>query len=534
MTRGRVGAAAVVAGLGWAVAGCTPGARGGAARAPEPVAIPVAAVTVRTPAPERLAIEQLRALADSIVGDRAFANARWGILVVDPARRDTLVSLDADRLFMPASNQKLLTGAAALVTFGAGHRWRTPVLLDGRQRGATFTGDLVLVGAGDPSWSDSLQGGDAARAFDPVADALRARGITRIRGAIRAGGDRFTGPTTGFGWEVDDLDAPYGAPVDELLFNEGAMRVVVHADARGRVEVRTPATGAYPPRDVRVAVAPPAGGGARAEPVTVRWDTTGTRLVVEGTLAAGDSVVQTVSYRSPADAVRAALTERLRRRGIGVEPAPGPRRAAIGAAASRGAPGGSPAGDTLVVLASAPLGDVVRRMQKPSQNQVAELLFRSVGVARTGSGDPDSARAAVARLLDSLGVRPDYVAVRDGSGLSRHDYVTPRALVTVLDAMLRSPDSTAWLDALPIAGVDGTLASRMRGTPAERAVRAKTGSVDKARSLSGYVTTRGGQRLLFAMLCNNYTVANRDIERVHEVLLSRIAQLELGGAAAAR
>jgi D-alanyl-D-alanine carboxypeptidase/D-alanyl-D-alanine-endopeptidase (penicillin-binding protein 4) len=82
--------------------------------------------------------------------------------------------------------------------------------------------------------------------------------------------------------------------------------------------------------------------------------------------------------------------------------------------------------------------------------------------------------------------------------------------------------------------VDGTLASRMRGTPAERAVRAKTGSVDKARSLSGYVTTRGGQRLLFAMLCNNYTVANRDIEWVHEVLLSRIAQLELGGAPAAR
>jgi D-alanyl-D-alanine carboxypeptidase/D-alanyl-D-alanine-endopeptidase (penicillin-binding protein 4) len=512
------------------VAGCASPGRVAASREPVP-AVPVAAVTVSEPATERLAIERLRATADSIVASPAFRNARWGILLVDPARGDTLLSVDPDRLFMPASNQKLLTGAAALLTLGPAHRWRTPVLLEGRQYGATFVGDVIVVGSGDPSWSDSLQAGDATQAFAPVASALAARGVRTVRGSVRIERGAFSGPITGYGWELDDLDEPYGAPVDAVLLNEGLMRVVVVAGAtpRAPVAVRTPATGRYPARTVEVTVAPRrAASDARtaSDPVTVRWDSTGTRLVVRGTLAAGDSVVRTVSYRRPADAVRAALVERLRASGITVtSPTPAPARRAPAApirverAAGRG--------DTLVVLESAPLGDVLRRMQKPSQNQVAELLFRTVGVVRTGSGAPDSAQAAMERLLDSLGVDARSAAVRDGSGMSRHNYVTPRAVLRVLDVMRRSAVSTAWLAALPVAGVDGTLASRMRGTAAEGTVVAKTGSLDKTRSLSGYVTARDGTTLLFAMLCNNYTVSNREIERVHELLLTAAVELPL-------
>lgn len=512
------------------VAGCASPGRVAASREPVP-AVPVAAVTVSEPATERLAIERLRATTDSIVASPAFRNARWGILLVDPARSDTLLSVDPDRLFMPASNQKLLTGAAALLTLGPSYRWRTPVLLEGRQRGATFDGDVIVVGGGDPSWSDSLQAGDATRAFAPVASALAARGVRTVRGTVRIERGAFSGPITGYGWELDDLDEPYGAPLDAVLLNEGLMPVMVVAGAtpRAPVTVRTPATGRYPARTIEVTVTPRrAAGDARTagDPVTVRWDSTGTRLVVRGTLAAGDSVVRTVSYRRPADAVRASLVERLRASGITVTtPMPAPARRAPAARIRDDRAAGRV--DTLVVLESAPLGDVLRRMQKPSQNQVAELLFRTVGVARTGSGAPDSAQAAMERLLDSLGVDARSAAVRDGSGMSRHNYVTPRAVLRVLDVMRRSADSTAWLAALPVAGVDGTLASRMRGTAAEGTVVAKTGSLDKTRSLSGYVTARDGTTLLFAMLCNNYTVSNREIERVHELLLTAAVELPL-------
>jgi D-alanyl-D-alanine carboxypeptidase/D-alanyl-D-alanine-endopeptidase (penicillin-binding protein 4) len=121
------------------------------------------------------------------------------------------------------------------------------------------------------------------------------------------------------------------------------------------------------------------------------------------------------------------------------------------------------------------------------------------------------------------------VAVRDGSGLSRHDYVTPRALVRVLDAMRRHPEFRAFYDALPVAGVDGTIAGRMRGTPAERNVRAKTGTVDKARSLSGYVTTADGEMLLFSLLSNNHTVPTRLVDATVDTLVARLAGMRLGG-----
>jgi D-alanyl-D-alanine carboxypeptidase/D-alanyl-D-alanine-endopeptidase (penicillin-binding protein 4) len=157
-----------------------------------------------------------------------------------------------------------------------------------------------------------------------------------------------------------------------------------------------------------------------------------------------------------------------------------------------------------------------------------------VALERAGAGTPDSARAVVGRQLRAWGVAPERDAVvRDGSGLSRHDYVTPEALVRVLDAVSRRPDFRAFYDALPVAGVDGTLRGRMRGTAAAGNARAKTGTVDKSRTLSGYVTTRGGDLLVFSLLCNNYTVPTREVERVQDAIVARLAELPPAGAESA-
>jgi D-alanyl-D-alanine carboxypeptidase/D-alanyl-D-alanine-endopeptidase (penicillin-binding protein 4) len=167
--------------------------------------------------------------------------------------------------------------------------------------------------------------------------------------------------------------------------------------------------------------------------------------------------------------------------------------------------------------------------EKPSQNQIGELLFKSIARKATGVGRADSAQQVVGRQLREWGAEADGFAVRDGSGLSRHDYVSPRTLVRVLDAMRRHPDFRVFYDALPVAGVDGTIGQRMRGTPAQGNVHAKTGYIDKARSLSGYVTTADGRMLLFSALCNNYSVPTKAVERVQDALAIRLATLRLPG-----
>ena len=125
------------------------------------------------------------------------------------------------------------------------------------------------------------------------------------------------------------------------------------------------------------------------------------------------------------------------------------------------------------------------------------------------------------------GVAQNEAVIRDGSGLSRYDYISPRTVVRILDAMRKSRDFQVYYDALPIAGVDGTIRNRMKGTPAENNVHAKTGSVALSRSLSGYVTTADGHMLIFSFLSNNWTVPTRAVERVQDAIAARLAGMRL-------
>jgi D-alanyl-D-alanine carboxypeptidase/D-alanyl-D-alanine-endopeptidase (penicillin-binding protein 4) len=462
------------------------------------------------------AVASLRRFIDSTVGTAEFRNAHWGILIVDPTHGDTLYSRNADKLFMPASNMKIVTGSVAIAQLGPDYRWTTTLLARGPIRRGVLEGDLVARGDGDPSISTSMRG-DALAPLRDLADSLRARGITRIRGRVAAAPSPFTDAPLGYGWAWDDLDEPYGAGVDALYFNEGFTQILVRAGARAGDPVRatTRPAATYPPLIVRAAtVARPApADSARPRPgLTVGYDSSHTGVLVAGTIAAGDTAVLELAFRDHPAAYTAALREALRSRGIAVDEARRDSTAPL---------------DSLVALRSPPLRDVMRAFEKPSQNQIGELLFKTIALKATGVGRADSAQRVVEQQLVAWGAEPDGFAVRDGSGLSRHDYVTPRTLVKALDAMRRHPEFRVFYDALPIAGVDGTIDKRMRGTSAQGNVHAKTGYIDKARSLSGYVTTPDGQMLIFSMLCNNYTVPTATVNRVQETVAARLASLRL-------
>jgi D-alanyl-D-alanine carboxypeptidase/D-alanyl-D-alanine-endopeptidase (penicillin-binding protein 4) len=482
---------------------------------------------VRSPAPARATPTvapappdtraALGAFIDSLANAPDFRSGYWGILVVDPVRGDTLYSRNPDKLFMPASNMKIVTGAVALAQLGPDFTWSTALLARGPVRRGVLEGDLVVRGDGDPSISSHMRG-DAMIPLRDLADSLRAHGVTRIRGRVVAAPSPFTDSPLGYGWDWDDLDEPYGAGVDALYFNEGFAEVLVRAGARAGDPVRatTRPASTYPPLIVQATTVGRAETGSESDahrmPLTLGWDSTRTALAVRGTIVAGDTAVLQIAFRDHPAAFVAALREALGNRGIMVD-----GRATDTTART----------DSLVALRSPTLREVFPYFEKPSQNQIGELLFKSIARKATGVGRADSAQQVVSRQLLAWGAASDGFAVRDGSGLSRHDYVSPRTIIHVLDAVRRHPDFHVFFDALPVAGVDGTLENRMRGTPAQGNVHAKTGYIDKARSLSGYVTTADGRLLLFSALCNNYSVPTKVVERVQDALAVRLASLRL-------
>ncbi|MEK6611389.1 MAG: D-alanyl-D-alanine carboxypeptidase/D-alanyl-D-alanine-endopeptidase [Gemmatimonadota bacterium] len=472
----------------------------------------------------------LRASIDSLVADPMFRNSHLGLLVVEPVTGDTIYSHNAGKLFMPASNQKLLTGSTALVQLGAGYRFTTAFLSSSPVTDGVLRGDLVVAGRGDPSVSDAMMG-DAMLPLRAAAESLYSRGVREIAGFVVKGGNAFPDTTIG-AWDWQNLDTPSGAAVDELMFNEGFARVTVYGgDLPGdAVRVRTAPARTVPNIAVDFVTTDPAtvpagparpggaggtrGGGARSGAVRAVTDLRGTLPVVHlaGWVAPRDSVVTRVTLREPASAWLQAFAEALASRGIMV-------RGGIVRS-----PDATLAGQPVLFTLSSPtLGEILPKFLKPSQNQIGEILLRTLGLERAGAGTADSGRRVVERQMIAFGADSDGVVVRDGSGLSRHDYVTPEAIVKLLDAMRKRDDFKVFYDALPIGGVDGTIANRMRNTPAQGNVHAKTGTVDKSHSLSGYVTTADGRLLLFSFQHNNYTTSNQQVERVQDWIAAKLA-----------
>jgi D-alanyl-D-alanine carboxypeptidase/D-alanyl-D-alanine-endopeptidase (penicillin-binding protein 4) len=232
--------------------------------------------------------------------------------------------------------------------------------------------------------------------------------------------------------------------------------------------------------------------------------------VVTGTIPAGDTATIDVTFRDPSQAYLAALREALKERGIAVGDSVLPAPARV---------------DTLFAVASAPLSQILPMFMKPSQNQIGEILFKAVALQRTDTGTARIARRLTAERLRAWGALPDGFLVWDGSGLSRRDLISPETIVKVLDAMRRAPAFQAYFDAMPVAGVDGTLRGRMRSTRAEANVRGKTGTLGNVRSLSGFVTTAGGRQLIFSILCNNYLVPTDFITHVQDSIGVRLSRL---------
>jgi len=466
-------------------------------------------------------------MIDSMVNAPEFRTALWGILIVDPEKHDTLYAHNAVKLFIPASNQKLVSSSVMLEQLGPEYRFRTTFAAHGTVANGTLNGDLAVIGRGDPTMSDRMLEGDAMTAMRAIADSLSQRGIRRITGNVVAVGDAFPGPVAGAGWPWDGLDGASFAGVDELLFNEGlsVLRVRAGTNVGDPAIVETRPARTFP--NVRVTATTVArdtsatlgtgraGRGGTGTRTSAYNDTLTSTVIVRGQIAIGDSATISFPQHDPNTAFIGALTEALGERGIAVD-----RQVTQW--------NQSPQVDSLFTVLSVPLKEIMPAIMKPSQNQIAEVFLRTLGLERAGVGTADSGRRVVERQFAAWQIPPDAFIVRDGSGLSRSDLISPEAIVSILEVMRHSPNFQVFYESLPIAGVDGTIRTRMRDTPAQGNLRAKTGTLSMVRSLSGYVRTPDGRLLEFSMLCNNWTTPQAAVDRVQDAIGAALAQLQRG------
>jgi D-alanyl-D-alanine carboxypeptidase/D-alanyl-D-alanine-endopeptidase (penicillin-binding protein 4) len=476
-------------------------------------------------------VAALRVEFDTIFADPAFSNAHWGVMVQSMETGEVLFRRNADKLFMPASNNKLITAAAALARLGTDYRFRTRIATSGTLGDdGTLDGDLVVVGGGDPAISERFYDDDPTAPFRAWADSLKARGIERITGNIIGDDDLYDDVHLGPGWAWDYLADYYAAEVGALLYNEGVVTYkIMPGDSAGAPAAMI----ALPPTDyVRVdfgvtTVADsslhfPERGPLPGTSIRSGRLPFSNQARISGTIWAGDdTVTRYIAAHDPSLFFVTVLREILEDEGIQVAGRPIDLDSL--------APG--TLGDslrTLFVHRSPPLREIVFPFLKRSQNQIGEMLLRHVGAQDSDLGSVRAGRRAVEATLSGWGITESSYIYVDGSGLSRYNYVTPEALVRLLRVMSRRPEFDAFYQALPIAGVDGTIRSRMRGTRAEDNARAKTGYIANARALSGYVTTLDGEMLAFSMIANNFDASVDAAEYLQDLAVERLANFTRG------
>jgi len=451
--------------------------------------------------------QSLRTRLDRLLDQSPFDRATWGVLLTDTTGR-VLYARNADRLFIPASNTKLVVAAAATALLDPDFRIETSVYGGGPLVDGALLGDLVMYGRGDPTFSarcygtDTLALGACDRAGDRVAalaDSVWARGVRHIAGAVVGDGSYFDAQFLHPGWETYDVNWWYGSPVAALGHNDNSVDI-------------TWAPG--PRRDAPAAIGlAPDLGLVRIENRTRTVDSGGSTTIdffrepgtlvirAEGTVAL-DRRGRTEYFALPDPNLyfAAALRSALLARGISVA---GPARATADSAlyaAVRGAP-------PLVTVKGRRAEDLVFPILNTSQNWFAEMLLKLLGARLGDAGSWDAGLEVERRfLIDSVRIDSTAFSLSDGSGLSSGNLVSPGAFTGLLRYVWSHPRRAGFLRALPRSGQVGSLRTRFVGTPLEGRVRAKTGSIQHVNSLSGYIERPRGGPLVFSVIANNHTV----------------------------
>jgi D-alanyl-D-alanine carboxypeptidase/D-alanyl-D-alanine-endopeptidase (penicillin-binding protein 4) len=439
------------------------------------------------------ALDPLQQLRQDVVAATTLPGvqrAAWGIVVHSLDRNERIFELNPRTLLVPASAAKLVSLASAAEAVGWDYRYETVVRASAPIVDGTIQGDLLVIGSGDPSI-----GGRAGGPLGAWVEALKALGLRRIDGRVIGDDDALEEPRPQLAWAWDDLGYTTGALFGALNLAENRMEITVNPgqalDYQPTFSME-PAAWSRPLRN-RTVTGP-------AQSALLLWPEQRPGepfLTIAGSIPidAPPARLQ-ISVGNPtawfASVFRAALI------GGGIE--------VTGEAYDVDDVAPRPEWKSAAVLyshRSTPLADIAQPMLKNSINLYGEAFLRlntAAGVFPTN----DAALEGLRARMSAWGIPDEAWQIIDGSGLSRRNTIAPEALVAILQRMYDASGASPWMTALPVAGRDGSLAGRMAGTPAEGNVRAKTGTMSNIRTLAGYVRTRDGENLAFAILADNF------------------------------
>ena len=473
---------------------------------------------------------------DSLLDQPDQERGLWGVYIYSLDRHQVLYDRDGGRLFTPASNTKLFTTAAALALLGPDYRFHTvveastPPDADG-----VVHGDLVLVGAGDPTLSgrrypyqyvpgDHLPPSPPDQAIQNLADQIAKRGVKVVDGGIVGDDSYFANEHYAEGWSQDDLVWGYGTAVSALTINDNERFVeVLPGSAAGK-----PAVLRLLPDDGRLIVEDRVQTTApgTTQDVELFRDFGSNRLIVWGTIPSDSPMdLETAAVQHPALWAAGLLKRALAQRGIQVLGGVTAHHLTPSYLSAPGAkPAPDPAGVPLASLDSPPLWQALQVIDKVSQNLHAELMLRLIGRVKAGDGSLAGGRTVRAAFLAQAGLTPHDYYFRDGSGLSRENLVKPEAIVKLLMYMDGQPYASVWRSFLPVAGEDGSLAKRFRNTPVQGRILAKTGYVEHVHTLSGYATSLKGEHLAFSIMVNNDDMPGSQVFQVMDAICAAMVE----------
>ena len=464
--------------------------------------------------------------AATLLGAEPVDKGEWGLLVVDAESGAILYEKNADKYFLPASNMKLLTTALALDTLGPDYRFRTTIETNGTLgAGGKLSGDLILVGRGDPNLSNRKFPYETKEEFDgppekalaELADEVAARGVKEITGDVVGDDSYFPAERYPDGWEIDDMVWEYGAAVSAIVVNDNTVTLTLTPGQRpgdGVTAVLEPAAREFTLKNQVMTI-----GTREKMDLRLTREPGGDTVVVRGVMPAkGEPRKLALAIQEPALQAANLLEQALRDRGIKIDgnvrtahdPVPNEAERAV-----------------LAEHLSIPLKESVKLVNKISQNLHAEVLLRTAARQQGRWETPEDLQKFPAAFYAKAGIREGDVIQTDGSGLSRHDLVTPRAFVALLGYAQKQSWFPAYAASLPLAGEDGTLNERMRVPPLAGKIEAKTGSVTHVRALSGYAETPGGRKLIFSFLSNNQGGKNHEVhEAIEELCLAMVEEFD--------
>lgn len=442
-------------------------------------------------------LSEIREQLDDFFGDQNFSSAFWGVMVKSLKTGEIIYKRNADKLFIPASNMKLFTSAAALLSLGPNYKYQTDIYANGVLLRGTLKGDLIIQGSGDPTISNRFVVGNVAKIFEQWADTLKAKGIFEITGNIYGDDSFFDNEEFGKGWLMDYESSWFAPASSALSFNDNLIEIIIEPS-----QVNFPAKVYSNPKTDYVSIV----SSVFTKDQTNETDISiskikGTNIIkVNGKISITDKpVTKYVAVTNPALYFLTVLKETFEKNGIIV-------RGRVNTLEGENI---NLDFNNLIPLyshRSVALKYIIKEMNKNSNNLYAEQILKTIGLEEIDFGSVENGVTACIKYFNQMGINMDNLVMADGSGLSRLNLVSPRQIINLLTFMYKHEEFDKFYDSLPIAGVDGTLLDRMKKTIAENNVRAKPGYSDNVSSLSGYLKTISGEPIVFSMIVNNFLI----------------------------